>query len=115
MVGRAASIVRQGNFERMIAAGYRAPLGRMNILWIGYPGRCPGLRDHGPLALRRRVSGEKNMASILARILNALFFSAKGASSLSPARPGKRIAWGRGKEECRMQMPERRHGNRGSI
>ena len=34
-----------------VVAGYRTPLGRINVSVARYPGRCPGLRDEAPLAL----------------------------------------------------------------
>jgi len=36
---------------------YRAPLVRRNVLVAGYPGRCPGLTDHAPLALQCSALG----------------------------------------------------------
>ncbi len=39
-----------------IGAGYRAPLGR-GKLCVAYPGRCPGLRDVGPLGRGRSANG----------------------------------------------------------
>jgi len=59
MEGRAASIVRQEDFEEMIAAGLSRPVGAHEYLLGWYPGRCPGLRGRGPLARRRRVFGKK--------------------------------------------------------
>jgi len=35
-----------------IAAGHRTPLGRLQIAGVRYPGRCPGLRNFAPLALK---------------------------------------------------------------
>ena len=69
-------------------AGYRAPLGRRNVSVIRYPGRCPGLRDVGPLGRG---------------------CSANGASFLSPAhRAGSSSA----QNSCGLKGRDKRRAHR---